>query len=166
MNKHFRVSGSAFQRLKELGVSASSVLRRAGLPQAYSKEPRVLLRTEELFALWRAIGEVSTDPAIGLCLGTETRAERFYAMGLAALSSENFGAAIDRMAKYKRLTCPEKIVQEKDDQEWSIQFRWLLADEIEPPVLIECAFRLGGLNCTCRHGYALVAFAGGVRRGA
>jgi AraC-like DNA-binding protein len=27
-----------------------------------------------------------------------------------------------------------------DHKEWSIQFRWLLADEVEPPVLIECCF--------------------------
>ena len=140
MNKHFRVSGSTFRRLEELGVSAATVLRRAGLPQGYSKEPRVLLKTEELFALWRAIGEVSANPAIGLQLGSETRTERFHPIGLAALSSENFGAAMDQMAHYKQLTCPEEILQEKDDEEWSIQFRWLLADEVEPPVLIECAF--------------------------
>ena len=53
-------------------------------------------------------------------------------MALAALSAENFGAAMDQMARYKQLTCPEEIVQEKDDEEWSIQFRWLLADEVEP----------------------------------
>lgn len=140
MNKHFRFSGSTFQKLDELGVSASAVLRRAGLPQGYSKESRVLLNTEELFALWRAIGEVSTDLAIGLRLGTETKAERFHPIGLAALSSENFGTAVDQMARYKQLTCPEEIVQELSKKEWQIQFRWLLADEIEPQVLIECCF--------------------------
>ena len=86
------------------------------------------------------MGEVSTDPSIGLLLGTETKTERFHPIGLAALSSENFGSAIDQMARYKQLTCPEEILQEKDDEEWSIQFRWLLADEVEPPVLIECCF--------------------------
>ena len=140
MNKHFRFSGSTFVRMEELGVSAAAVFRRAGLPQGYSKEPRVLLKTEELFALWRAIGEVSTNPAIGLQLGSETRTERFHPVGLVALSCENFGAGIDQMARYKQLTCPEEILQKKEDEEWSIQFRWLLADEIEPPLLIECAF--------------------------
>ena len=140
MNKHFRVSGSMFSRLEELGVSASAVLRRAGLPQDYSKEPRVLLSTREMFALWRAIGEVAGDPAVGLRLGTETRTERFHPVGLTALSSENFGSAMDRMARYKQLTCPEEIAQKKNDKEWSIQFRWLLADEREPQMLIECAF--------------------------
>jgi AraC-like DNA-binding protein len=140
MNKHFRVSGSTFVKLEELGVRASAVLRRAGLPQGFIDQPRVLLKTEELFALWRAIGEVSANPAIGLLLGTETRTERFHPIGLAALSTENFGSAIDQMARYKQLTCPEEILQERDDEEWSIQFRWLLADEIEPPVLNECCF--------------------------
>jgi AraC-like DNA-binding protein len=140
MNKHFRFSGSNFSKLEELGVRASAVLRRAGLPQAYVNQPRVLLTTEELFALWRAIGQVSTNPAIGLLLGTESRIERFHPVSLAALSTENFGAAVDRMARYKQLTCPEEILQEKDDEEWSVHFRWLLADEVEPPVLIECAF--------------------------
>lgn len=140
MNKHFRFSGSNFVKLEELGVRASAVLRRAGLPQEFIDQPRVLLNTEELFALWRAVGEVSTNPTIGLLLGTENRTERFHPIGLAALSSENFGAAIDQMARYKQLTCPEEILQEKDDEEWGIQFRWLLADEVEPPVLNECCF--------------------------
>src|SRR5438445_6457664 len=124
MNKRFRVSGSTFSRLEELGVRASAVLRRAGLPLGYVDQPRVLLKTEELFALWRAIGEVSTNPAIGLLLGTESKIERFHPMGLAALSTENFGSAVEQMARYKQLTCPEEIRQEKDDEEWSIQFRW------------------------------------------
>ncbi len=140
MNKHFRFSGSNFLKLEELGVRVSAVLRRAGLPLEFSNQPRVLVSTEELFALWRAIGEVSTNPAVGLLLGAETRTERFHPIGLAALSTENFGSAIDQMARYKQLTCPEEILQEKDDEEWSIQFRWLLADEIEPPVLNECCF--------------------------
>ena len=140
MNKHFRVSGSTFSRLEELGTPASAVLRRAGLPQGSVNEPRVLLKTGEFFALWRAIGEVSTNPTIGVQLGTENKTERFHPIGLAALSTENFGLAMDQMARYKQLTCPEEILQEKDNEEWRIQFRWLLADEVEPPVLNECCF--------------------------
>ena len=63
MNKHFRVSGSTFTKLEELGVRASAVLRRAGLPLGLEGQPRVLLTTDELFALWRAIAEVSTNTA-------------------------------------------------------------------------------------------------------
>ena len=140
MNKHFRVSGSIFTKLEELGVPASAVLLRAGLPQGFRDQPCALLNTKELFALWRSVSEVSTNPTIGLLLGTESRTERFHPIGLAALSSENFGSAIDQMSRYKQLTCPEQILQEKNDEEWSIQFRWLLAEESEPRVLIDCCF--------------------------
>ena len=140
MSKRLRFSGSNFTRLEELGLSAAALLRRAGLPQLLREQPVSLLKTDEYFALWRAIGELSTNPAIGLLLGTENRTERFHPIGLAALSSETFGAGIDQMARYKQITCPEEILQEKDDEEWSIRFHWLLAKEIEPPVLIECAF--------------------------
>jgi AraC-like DNA-binding protein len=150
MNKRFGESASTFQKFEELGVSAAAVLRRAWLPQGYSKEQRVLLKTAEVFALWRAIGEVSANPVIGLQLGSEARTERYHPIALAALSSENFGAAIDQMARYKQLTCPEEILQENDDEDWNIQFRWLLGDEIEPPVLIECAF--AWVLSTARHG--------------
>src|ERR1700760_3184648 len=128
MTKHFRFSGTTFQRLEELGISPAAVLQRAGLPQSLLGQARALLNTGELFAFWRALSEVSTDPAIGLLLGTETRTERFTPATLAALSTENFGAAVDRMARYKQLTCPEEIAQENADGEWSIQFRWLLAE--------------------------------------
>jgi AraC-like DNA-binding protein len=150
MNKHFRFSGSNFVKLEELGVRAAAVLRRAGLPQGYLDQPRVLLSTEELFALWRSIGEVSSNPAIGLLLGTESKTERFSPVGIAALSSNNFGDAVAQMGRYKMLTCPEEITQDKDGGEWSIQFRWLLADEAEPPVLNECCF--AWVLSVARHG--------------
>jgi AraC-like DNA-binding protein len=140
MNKHFRVSGSTFLKLEELGVPASAVLRRAGLPQGLFDQPRVLVTTEELFAFWRAVGEVSTDPAIGLLIGTESKIEHFSPSALAALSTENLGAAMRQVARYKRLTCPEEILQETDDEEWSIQFRWCLATNVEPKVLIDTCF--------------------------
>jgi Arabinose-binding domain of AraC transcription regulator, N-term len=98
MIKHFRVSGSLRVRLEEAGVLVTTVLRRAGLPQNLFEQTRILVSTEELFALWRAIGEVSKDASIGVRLGTESSIARFHPMGIAALSTASFGAAIDHMA--------------------------------------------------------------------
>ena len=92
MLKHFRVSGRLGLKLTEFGISIPAVLRRAGLPQDLFEQARVLVSTDELFALWGAIGSVSSDPLIGLGLGVETRTERFHPMGIAALSTENFVA--------------------------------------------------------------------------
>ncbi len=139
MMKHFRVAGSLRGRLEDAGVSVSAVLRRAGLPQDLFAQTRILVTTEELFALWRAIGEVSGDPAIALTL-TETRTERFHPMAIAALATDNFGAAVEHLARYKRLVAPEEILHKKRGDEWSIQFHWTLAVDVEPPVLVEYCF--------------------------
>lgn len=140
MNKHFRVTLRLAQKLEELDVSVSSVLRVAGLPQNLFQQARVLVTTQELFALWHAIGSVSPDPAIGLKLGTENRTECFHPSAIAALSTPNFQTAVEHMARYKQLVCPEEILHQKSGHEWAIRFRWLLAVESEPRVLTEYCF--------------------------
>jgi hypothetical protein len=42
MSKHFRVSGSSFQKLEEFRVRVPAVLRRAGLPFEFSNHPSSL----------------------------------------------------------------------------------------------------------------------------
>jgi AraC-like DNA-binding protein len=140
MSKHFRVAGRLPVKLKELGVRVSAVLRSAGLPENLFDQPRVLLTTEELFALWRGIGLTSSDPAIGLQLGTEAKPEHFDPIALAALSTANFGEAMRQTARYKQLSCPEEIHYETNEDECSIQFRWLLANDAEPEVLTDVCF--------------------------
>ena len=137
MLKHFRVAGRLKIKLSEFGISVPAVLRRAGLPQDLFEQTRVLVSTEELFALWGAIGAVSSDPLIGLRLGIETKTERFHPMGIAALSTENFVAAVKHMARYKKLTAPEEILYELDESDFRVGFRWLLSVESEPQVLTD-----------------------------
>ena len=150
MNKHFRIPGPVRPQTGRTRHSRRAVLRRAGLVPNLFDQARVLVSTEELFAFWRALGEVVPDPAIALKLGTETRTERFHPSGLAALSTENFGAAIAHLARYKQLTCPEEIVHAREGEEWPLRFRYLLAIADEPPALIEYAF--AWLQSIARHG--------------
>ncbi len=140
MAKHFRYSGKIFSKLESLGLDPTTVLRRARLSEELLEQPRVVLNTDELFAMWRAIGEIAKDAAAGCLLGTETRIERFSPTGLAALSCESFGEAVNQIAKYKPLTCPEELSHRKEQDEWSLQFRWVLSKEPEPPMLIDCAY--------------------------
>jgi hypothetical protein len=48
-------------------------LRHAGLPADLLNDEKVLVTTGELFALYRAISELSDDRATGINLGTEER---------------------------------------------------------------------------------------------
>jgi AraC-like DNA-binding protein len=140
MSKHFRVPSRLHSRLEELGISSSVVLQHAGLPPGTLHQSRIVVTTEELFALWRAVDHVSTDPVVGLALGTENRPEHFDPIVLAVLSTSSFGEAMRQMARYKQLSCPENIIQEEDEAEWSMEFRWLLASDKEPSILTDLCF--------------------------
>jgi AraC-like DNA-binding protein len=140
MSDRFRVSGLLAQRLQEEKLSLPAVLATAGLPAGFFQQERIFVTTDELFAVWRAIGEASGDPAIGLKLGMETRIERYDPAAIAALCSQSFGDALQRMARYKQLTCPEEIRITRANGECAIEFSWLLARDAEPAVLIDLCF--------------------------
>jgi len=140
MTNRFRVSGLLPRRLEELGLSPVVVLRHAGLPMGLFDQEKILVTTDEMFALYRGIFEVSGDPAIGLKLGTEQRIERYDPIAIAALYTRSFRDALQRMARYKQLTCPEEIKIVERGNDCAVQFLWLLADYPEPAPLVDACF--------------------------
>jgi AraC-like DNA-binding protein len=137
MSNRFRVSGLLAGKLEEQKISLPAVLRIAGLPAGFFRQEKIFVTTEELFALWRAIAEISGDPAIGLRLGSEGRIERFDPAAIAALCSRSFRDAVLRMQRYKQLTCPEEIRLSSANGECAVEFAWLLAREAEPAVIVD-----------------------------
>src|SRR5438105_15928896 len=109
MTNRFRISGTLPRKLKELGLSPDAVLRQAGLPIGLFNLEKILVSTEEFFALHRGIAEASNDPAFGLKLGTEERIERYDPVKIAAISARSFRDVVERPSLYKQLTCPEEI---------------------------------------------------------
>jgi len=140
MTDRFRVSRTLPHRLEELGLVPAAVLQQAGLPTGLFDQEKVLITTEEFFALYRAIAEASNDPAFGLKLGTEERVERYSPIAIAALSARSFRDAVQRLARYKQLTCPEEIRLVEQGNECAVQFVWLLAHDKEPPLLVDLCF--------------------------
>ena len=140
MTNRFRLSTMLTRRLEDRGISLPAVLRQAGLPMGILNQEKVLLTTEEFFALYRGIAEVSRDPAIGLKLGTEDRMERYDPIAIAAVCTRSFRDAIDRLGRYKQLTCPEKIALVERGNESGVHFTWLLAHEEEPAFLVDVCF--------------------------
>src|SRR5437764_8507569 len=140
MSNRFRVSSTLPRKLKELGLSPDAVLRQAGLPMGLFNLEKILVSTEQFFALHRGIAEASNDPAFGLKLGTEERIERYDPVKIAAISARSFRDAVERLARYKQLTCPEEIRLVERGSESAVQFVWLLAREKEPPLLVDVCF--------------------------
>jgi AraC-like DNA-binding protein len=140
MTNRFRVSATLARRLEELGLAPLAVLRHAGLPMGLFDQSKIWVTTEEIFALYRTIGEISVDPGIGLKLGSEERIERYDPIAIAALYTRSFRDALQRMARYKRLICPEEIRISERGDECAVQFVWLMAEQPEPPALVDLCF--------------------------
>ena len=133
----FRVSALLARRLEEQALRLPDVVQHAGLPAGFFAQEKIFVSTETLFALWRAIAAVSRDPAIGLKLGAEACVAHHDPAAIAALCSQSFGDAVQRMARYKQLTCPEEIRTRTVRGETSVEFAWLLAREDEPEILVD-----------------------------
>jgi len=140
MTNRFRLSTMLTRRLEDRGISLPAVVRQAGLPLGVLNQEKVLLTTEEFFALYHGIAEVSSDPTIGLKLGTEDRMERYDPIAIAAISTRSLRDAIGRIGRYKQLTCPEKISLVERGNESAVHFTWLLAHEEEPAMLVDVCF--------------------------
>lgn len=140
MLDRFRVPTTLPKKLEDLGVPPALVLERAGLPADLFARDRILVTTDEFFALYRGLAEAGGDPAIGLRLGSDDRIERYDPITLAALSARSLRDALERLGRYKQLTCPEAVDVEERGDEARVRFRWLLAEADEPPMLIDICF--------------------------
>ena len=114
-----------------------ALLRRAGLTSDLFEQEKILVTTAELFALWRTVAEMSPDPGFGLKLGTELRFERSHPVAIAGVCSRSFGDALQRLARYKQLTCPEEIRIHRMAQETSVEFFFSEAREGEPDIMVD-----------------------------
>src|SRR2546429_4844826 len=137
MTNRFRISSTLPRKLKELGLSPDAVLRQAGLPMGLFNLEKILVSTEQFFALHRGIAEASNDPAFGLKLGTEERIERYDPVKIAAISARSFRDAIQRLSRYKQLTCLEEILVVKRRHESAVQIVLLLEHDNDPPLLLD-----------------------------
>src|SRR6267154_1356192 len=140
MTNRFRISSTLPRKLEELGLSPDTALRQSGLPMGLFNQDKILVSTQEFFALHRGIAEASNDAGFGLKLGTEERFERYDPIKIAALSARSFGDAVERLSRYKQLTCPEEIRVVERGNEFAVQFLWLLAHEKEPSLLVDVCF--------------------------
>jgi AraC-like DNA-binding protein len=137
MNDRFRISRLMAERLSEHKLPLPALARLAGLPAGFFQSDKLYATTAEFFALWKAIGELSPDPAIGLKLGSEPRFERYQPSMLAAVCSRSFRDALQRIARYKQLTCPEEIRLHATRDEAAVEFCYLQTDAEHPEVLVD-----------------------------
>lgn len=147
MIDRFQISDLILQLLADRGIAAKQLAVHAGLPRGFFEQERVLVTTRELFQVWRTVGALAAEPGIGLALGAEPRLERYDAVAIAAVCSRSFRDALERMARFKQLLCPEELRIRVRGQEASMEFVFLEATEDEPDVLVDlCLARIHAIG--------------------
>jgi AraC-like DNA-binding protein len=128
-----------FDRLAR-AVDIDDVLRSAKLQRSRFRVARPQGTTAEFFSLWRAVEHSDADAGIGLRLGVETLSDYQDLAALAALHSATLGEGLQKLARYKRLVCPERIWIDVGKSEARLRFEWLLADEPPPALVTDLLF--------------------------
>lgn len=89
--------------LTDLGISATNVLRRAGMPEDLLMRDAPRVSTDDYYRLWQAVVDESGDPSMPLSLGSAMTPEAFDPPIFAAMCSPDLNTALDRIRTYKRL---------------------------------------------------------------
>ncbi len=125
--------------LKDLGLRADYVLRRAGIPEDLFSRAEPGLVTADYFRFWCALEAEARDPMFSLRIVETVSVESFDPPLFAALCSANLMQAVQRLAKYKQLLAPMSLeVEVGNSGELTVSPSWL-ALPTEVPLSLQVA---------------------------
>ena len=122
--------------LKDLGVDARTVLRRADLPDDLLSQVGTVVKTADYFRLWEALETEVGDPQFPIRLSALIQTEHFSPSLFAALCSPNLTVASRRIARYKRLMSPQRMLVEEGRSGLTVVKEWLEPQLVPPGSLV------------------------------
>lgn len=122
--------------LKDLGVPADRVLRRAGLPEDLLARTGVRLEASAFYRFWAGLEAELADPLMPIRLCRVLRSEGFSPALFAALCSPSLQVAVQRIAAYKKLVAPMRLLLREDAETFSIELRWTHPGPPPPQALV------------------------------
>ena len=136
-----RVPASFWPSLRKIGLTSGVVLRHSKIPPTTHGGDH-LITTEQLFALWRSIRELSNDPAAGWKLMSGMQSAKFHPTLLAALHARDYRSCLERHARYKQLCSAQEFRFTEKDGELQIETSWPFVSEERPPVMVDAVFAI------------------------
>jgi len=110
--------------ITDLGIAPASVLRRAGLPgDLFSRGPTALA-ADRYFGLWKALEAEAGDPNLPILIGRAISMEVFDPPIFAAICSQDLNGAARRIARYKKLIGPMRLLVTRSGNETTLQYVW------------------------------------------
>ncbi|WP_184397098.1 AraC family transcriptional regulator [Rhizobium sp. BK650] len=123
-----------------MGLPAPALLRQAKLPATLHVTPDAWLTTAQYFALWRAVEDLSQDPAAGIRMTVETDTSVQPPATMSAFFARDYRDGLHRLARFKQLCTPEGLSVTESGGECRVSVRWLHAGEAEPNAAADVTF--------------------------
>jgi AraC-like DNA-binding protein len=118
--------------LRDVGIDAPALLRRAHLPDDLFAGGQVQLASAEYYRLWRVLEDAVGDPAFPIVLAGALTTESFSPPIFAAMCSPDFVTAVGRISRFKPLIAPIDLVVEERPAALRLTLEWW-EREPEPP---------------------------------
>ncbi|MCY8404738.1 AraC family transcriptional regulator [Bacillus sonorensis] len=137
MTSHARIKIPAgfWTGLRQLGIAAHDVVRKARLPLTIITEP--VVTTTQYFAIWQAYSDLIDDTAKGIIeLVTAFETTHYPPAVLATYHARDYRDALKRMARYKQLCPPESLRITEEGEHCTIELEWLNTEQAGPPMLV------------------------------
>jgi len=115
---------SMWAALARSGLVPAEVARHARLPVA-SFEETLSLTIDEPPAFWRAVEELSGNPAIGLAIAGNIDFTSAPPMVLAPYHGRDWRDALQRIARYKQMCSPERVHVREEGDTCTVQVDWV-----------------------------------------
>jgi AraC-like DNA-binding protein len=136
----FKAANAFWIGLTKIGLTPAAVLSQARVPVTVYDGKKNLVTTAQFFALWRAVGELSSDPSAGLKIATQIDVGNRPPSTMAAYYARDYRDALTRLARFKQLCTPEELQIKISKDECSMEPVWQHAQEETPPLLTDAAF--------------------------
>lgn len=140
MADKIRIPAVLWERLKHVGIARANVICHAQIPLSAIRDGAPV-STMQFFALWRAVVDISNDPAIGLRIATELEGAVMPLSFLVAHHARDFRDALQRVARFKHLCAPEDVQIEEREDRCDIVVEWIHSKgQVVPPALVDATF--------------------------
>ncbi|MET3696568.1 AraC family transcriptional regulator [Bacillus oleivorans] len=134
-SNRIKIPAGFWAGLRQLGIVAHDVVRKAQLPITIVSDP--VVTTAQYFAIWQAYSDLIDDTAKGIIkLVKSFETDHFPPTVLATYHARDYRDALKRMARYKQLCPPESLHIIEEDELCTIEIKTLHSEHPSPPILI------------------------------
>lgn len=135
-----KIPQAFWRAVQRAGIPSAALLRQARLPATLHVSEDAWVTTGQYFALWRALEELSHDPAIGLTMTVQTDTSLHPPATMSAFFAKDFRDALTRLARFKRLCTPEDLRVVENGNEAVVTVDWIHAAGQEPDAAADVTF--------------------------